>query len=164
MRKLSSSSLEYPSWWMIFICLTMVDFPDSPEPVVSHFQIVRSLPVNPPRSKILHSFLNFRESSSSCLSMALLRSLLPLCSGASARAALNPWPPEMLPPAVGGGVVADAPLVGEMGAAGWTDPARVGVAAGAAEAGAGLGSAADVDGRLGCSVVGVDMHPPMVVD
>lgn len=34
-RKLSFSSLEYPSWWMIFICLTMVDLPDSPEPVVS---------------------------------------------------------------------------------------------------------------------------------
>lgn len=28
----NSSSFEYPFWCMIFICFTMVDFPDSPEP------------------------------------------------------------------------------------------------------------------------------------
>src|SRR6266404_2650255 len=31
-RKERSSSGEYPFWWMIFICLTIVDFPDSPDP------------------------------------------------------------------------------------------------------------------------------------
>jgi hypothetical protein len=31
----SSSSLEYPFWWIIFICLTIVLFPDSPDPATS---------------------------------------------------------------------------------------------------------------------------------
>ena len=31
-RKVISSSAVYPFWWMIFICFTMVDLPDSPEP------------------------------------------------------------------------------------------------------------------------------------
>ena len=31
--KVSSSSVEYPSPWMIFICLTIVLFPDSPVPM-----------------------------------------------------------------------------------------------------------------------------------
>ena len=33
MRYVRSSSRENPFWWMIFICFTIVDFPDSPEPV-----------------------------------------------------------------------------------------------------------------------------------
>jgi hypothetical protein len=33
MRYVRSSSRGNPFWWMIFICFTIVDFPDSPEPV-----------------------------------------------------------------------------------------------------------------------------------
>lgn len=36
-RYCSHSSGEYPNSWMIFICLTIVLFPDSPAPVILHF-------------------------------------------------------------------------------------------------------------------------------
>jgi hypothetical protein len=47
----------------------MVDLPDSPEPGKSEREQGQSRDIVP-RSSILHSFLNFLESSSICLSIA----------------------------------------------------------------------------------------------
>jgi hypothetical protein len=120
-----------------------------------------------PSSRILHSFLNFLESSSSCLSIALLLSLLPRCSGASANAALNPCAPDPFaepggpsPLAFLGGA---SPLVLTDGLEGRDEGGADGASwslAGAVEALAGgLGSDKGPVARLGS---GVDMHPPMV--
>lgn len=97
----------------------------------------------------MHSFLNFRESSSSCLSITLLLSLLPLCSGASANAALNPCEP--LPARLEGSAS------GATGSA--VGPVPFGIVGGAA---AGLASVVWTEGLFGSSVEGEDMQAPML--
>lgn len=157
---------------MIFICLTMVDLPDSPEPVVSARRIRGHRPrANSPSSKILHSFLNFLESSSNCLSIALLLSLLPRCSGTSASAALSPCAALMLPPLcpltpVGvpaSTAAGDCPP--DAGTAGCDGRAPFVVVGAALEGVVGFADAfvsAEWEGRFVSSVDGVDMHPPMM--
>jgi hypothetical protein len=63
---------------MIFICLTTVDFPDSPDPVLVVFCIsfvgrASESGHSLPSRRILHSFLNFFESSSIIRSMSAER-------------------------------------------------------------------------------------------
>lgn len=62
---------------MIFICLTMVDLPLSPDPIQSVSSRIQCMSVTRdvgdiPSSRILHSRRNFLESSSNVRSMALL--------------------------------------------------------------------------------------------
>jgi hypothetical protein len=97
---------------------------------------------DPPSKRILHSRLNFFESSSSPLSIALLLSFVPTTAPVGSLASAAPRPSPS--PALGGVAL---PLGAGAASRGWAD-----------EAGAvGLDS-----GRFASAGAGEDMHPPMV--
>jgi hypothetical protein len=97
---------------------------------------------DPPSKRILHSRLNFFESSSSPLSIALLLSFVPTTAPVGSLASAAPRPSPS--PAPGGVAL---PLGAGAAARGWADEA---------------GAVGLVSGRFASAGAGEDMHPPMV--
>ena len=125
----------------------MVDLPDSPDPnrTISHDARHREPDI--PNRRSLHSFLNFFESSSNCLSITLLLSFVFAFSGPSASA----WSSAKAELGDVGSEVRFGCVVGVGAGA---------VVVGAEEMGC-LVSVVDVEGLA--SAEGDDMQPPMVI-